>query len=182
MKTLLKNNINFLVYFGFAIILELTTLFFITHHLFITKPWFLLTMAGVVFSLYNLFKKRILKNIFLSICLCLQSIVCLFCVILYENTGTIFDFSMLNLVSETAKFMGTVEINYVFIIYLILLILTHSFLTSYLGKYQDKYYRCRLSVITSSICLVCFIISQIAIIINYNKISEDKFMKMLYVY
>lgn len=181
MTRFLKNNINFFVFLFFAVIIELSTVFVITDFLFLTKPWFILTMIGVIFSIYNLLKKRILKNALLSICLCIQSILCLFNVILYENTGTLFDFSMFSLVGETSKFMGSIDINYGFIVYLIACIFSFVFITGFLNKYQDKYYRCKLSLITSIICLVCSILSQVSIIICSNKISEERFKNMLYV-
>lgn len=181
MKQFFKNNINFFVYLTFATVLELTSLFVMTKNLFLISPWLSLSIIGIIFSIHNLLKRRSFKNTFLTVCLCLQSIICLFCVILYENTGTLFDFSMLNLVSETTKFMGTTSINYPFIIFLFLFILFFTLLTSYLNRYSDKYYRCSFSLITSSICLFVFIISHISIIVIQNKNSEEKFMNSLYV-
>lgn len=180
MKRFLKNNINFLVYFAFSIILELSSLFAITGFLFLKSPWFSLTILGIVFALCNIIKRRSLKNLVLSICLCIQSIICLFCLILYENTGTLFDFSMINLAGETAKFMGTTSINYIFIIYLVLLIIFFMLLTGYLNKYQDKYYRCSLSVATSLICLIVSVVTHGSLLFIQNTNSQEKFMNSLY--
>lgn len=181
MKQFLRNNINFIIYLFFAIIIESSTLLVITGNVILTKPWFALTLIGLVFSIYNLLKNILLKKIFLILSICVQSILCLFSIVLYENTGTLFDFSMFNLVGETTQFIASIQINYNFIVHLVVCVSLFIFILGFFNKYQDKHYRCKLSLIASFICLICSLLSQALIIINRNNISEDKFVNMLYV-
>lgn len=181
MKQFLRNNINFLAYFVFAIILELSTLFVITDALFIKSPWLALTLLVFIFSIYNFIKGRTAKNAILYTFSIIQLILCLFCVILYDNTGTLFDFNMFQLVGESTTFLGTLTINYGYIVYILLLLAALIISINILNRFQDKYYRCKFSIITSSVCLVIFLISHISIVVINNNLSREKFMNNLYV-
>ena len=180
MRLFLKNNISYLIYFIFSIIIELSTVFVISDKLFISSPFIGLTLLGVIFSIYNFMKSRKAKNITLSILLLLQFILCLVFVVVYDNTGTMFDFNMLRLISSNNNFVVTITINYLFIAYEALLYILFVLLITSCNKYSDKYYRCNFSVLTSCLCLVTFLVGHISIVICTNKISEEKFMNSLY--
>jgi hypothetical protein len=68
-----------------------------------------------VFLIYNLVKRKKSKYIFLYTVSAFQLTINIFCMILFDNTGSYFDFSMLQLVSETSKFLNTITINYWYI-------------------------------------------------------------------
>lgn len=180
MRLFLKNNISYLIYFIFSIIIELSTVFVISDKLFISSPFIGLTILGVIFSIYNLMKSRKAKNITLSILLLLQFILCLVFVVVYDNTGTMFDFNMLRLISSNNNFVVTITIDYWFIVYEVLLYVLFILLMTSFNKYSDKYYRCRFSLLTSYLCLFAFLVSHISIVVCTNKISEEKFMNSLY--
>lgn len=180
MKSFLKNNISYLIYFAFSIIIEVSTLFVISNKVFISFPFIGLTILGIIFCIYNFMKSNKAKNIMLSILLLLQFILCLVFIVVYDNTGTMFDFNMLRLISSNNNFVVTITINYWFIIYEVFLFTLFILLILYFKKYSDRYYRCKFSLITSSICLSIFLISHIGIVILTNRISEDKFMNSLY--
>ena len=112
MRQFLKNNLNFFLFLLFSLIIELSSLYIITGNLFIKEPWFGLTSILIIFAIYNLISKRRIKEIFLDVCFTIQSIIVLFTVILFENTGTLFDFSMLLLIKETATVSTTITLNY----------------------------------------------------------------------
>lgn len=180
MKNFIKNNLNFFIYFAFSILVELSGIYAITGKFYIRYPWFLLTISGIIFSIINFIKSRTIKNITLISLLTLQSILSLVFVVLYDNTGTYFDFNMLKLIGANNNFVVTITINYWFVLYLVLLL--GIFITSiiFLNKYTDKKYRPKSSIITSFVCLCVFLISHINIVIFSNQITEKKFINNLY--
>ena len=180
MKTFLRNNIIFFIYFAFSIIVELSGIFVITKSFFVKSPWLLLTISLLIFSIYNFIKSRKAKNITISILLILQAILSLVLVVVFDNTGTYFDFNMLKLIGSNNNFVVTIDINYWFIIYLVLLLSSFITLTVFFKKYQDKQYRPKSSIITSCVCVFAFLISHISVVISTNYISEEKFMNSLY--
>lgn len=181
MKRFLRNNINFFVFLVFAFIFESVTLFILSETFFIKSPWFALSLLGIIFSFYNLFKSRIAKNIILYICVVTQTILGLFSVVLYDNTGTLFDFNMFQLVGESTTFLGTLTLNYLYIIFSALFLITFIILINFLNKFQDKYYSFNFSSLISSVCLVVFLVCHTSVVIVSNRISEKNFMKKLYI-
>ena len=180
MKHFFKNNIVFFVYFIFAVVVELSGVYVITNKFFIRFPWFLLTIAGIVFAIYNFIKSRKAKNITLSVLLSLHCILSIVFVVLYDNTGTLFDFNMLKLIGANNNFVVTISIDYWFIAYVFTLLGVFIALVVFLGRYQDRCYRCKLSKIISSVCLIVFLISHISVVIISNSINEKKFINSLY--
>lgn len=177
-KKFFVNNIAYVFYFVFSIILELVTVSLTTDTFYISKPWFFLINLLVVFFLYNLISHRTIKRSLLLMLFVFQSIINLLVVCLWENTGTVLDFNMLTLIAETADFSNTVAINYWYIAYMILLIVMYCLCVSVLGKNADKYYTSNWLV--SLLCIVCLTIGQVSLSISYNKISEDNFINSLY--
>lgn len=180
MKQFLKNNISFLVYLLFSILIELSTVLVIADKFFIREPWIALTILGIIFAIYNFIKSRKAKNITLSILLLLQFILCLVFVVVYDNTGTLFDFNMLRLIKANNNFVVTITINYWFILYIVLLYSLFIGLILFLKRFSDKEYRCKFSLIFSYVCLGVFLVSHIGTVIITNHISEEKFMNSLY--
>lgn len=180
MKSFLKNNIVFLMYFLFSIILEISGLFVINGNVFITSPWLALSIVGIIFASCNFCMKRKTKNIIISIVFVLQCILNLFCVILYENTGTLFDFNMFQVAGEGTTFLNAININYLYICFVLSLLVLFFVSKHILNKYEDEYYRVKLSVTISSICLAISLISHVGVVVITNTISEENFINSLY--
>ena len=178
-KRFLINNITFFIYCFFSFLLELTTVAMTTNTFFISKPWLYLLGLLLTFFIYNFISHTTIKRWFLLVLLILQCIANLGCVILFENTGTVFDFSMLSLLKETADFAGTVSVNYLYIVYIILLTIVYSLCVSVLSKKADKIYS--MNKLIASMFVVIVISSQGAYLINTNKVSEKTFINNLYV-
>lgn len=178
-KRFLINNITFFIYCFFSFLLELTTVAMTTNTFFISKPWLYLLGLLLTFFIYNFISHTAIKRWFLLVLLILQCIANLGCVILFENTGTVFDFSMLSLLKETADFAGTVSVNYLYIVYIILLTIVYLLCVSVLSKKADKMYS--MNKLIAGMFAVIVIASQGAYLINTNKVSEKTFINNLYV-
>ncbi len=177
-KKFFTNNIAFGFYFLFSWILELVTVSITTESFFISKPWLMLLYLGVIFFIYNLIPHRTVKRWFLVMFFILQCIINLVCVTLFENTGTVFDFNMFRLISETVSFAGTVTINYWYVAYMLLMIAVYCLCVSVLGNKADKYYS--VNWLVCLLCIICLVVGQTTYIIKTNQISEENFIRSLY--
>ncbi len=180
MKTFLKNNINYFIFLIFAIILELVSLFIMVDTFFISKPWLMILLLGGIFCICNLIKSKKVRNTFLLVLYIIQIIINLFCVILYDNTGTLFDFSMIQLAGEALEFSGTVVVNFWYVVFAFGMLLTYVLFCYFFNKYEEDKYSCKLVKIISSICLGSFVLSYFGITFSENRISEKKFINSLY--
>ncbi len=180
MKQFLKNNLGFFCFLGFSCILEFSTLFLITGSFLVRFPYLSIFLLTMVFGIYNLISNYRIKNIFLYVCSLCVIIVNVFYIILFENTRTYFDFSMLQLISETSRFSGTVTLNYWYIIYVVLLFVTFIVSGLFLSKYADKNYKFNYQKLFSSLILVISIVGQVISCSYINAISEERFLNNLY--
>ena len=180
MKQFLKNNLVFICFVIFSFILESVALLTITGSLLVKHPILSILLYLSLGTIYNLISNIKAKKIFLIISSILQLLINLFCVILFESTGTLFDFSMLQLASETTQFMDAISINYFFIIFSSLLFISYIITSSYLTKYMDSSYKIKYQSLICYITLFVSLISQASIIAYTNYISEEKFLNTLY--
>lgn len=180
MKQFLKNNLLFICFIVFSILLESVSLLIITGSLLIKSPLLSFLIFLFLGTIYNLISNIKTKKIFLTVFSSLHLLINLFCVILFESTGTLFDFSMLQLASETTQFIDAISINYFFIIFSALLFVIYIVASSYLTKYMDTYYKIPYQTLMCCILLFVSLISQISIIAYTNYISEERFLNTLY--
>lgn len=179
-KQFLKNNLSFFCFLGFSFILEISTLFIITGSLSIRFPYLSFFLWGAIFSIYNLISNHKIKNIFIYFVALIAIIINLFYVILFENTKTYFDFSMLSLIGETNKFSGTVTLNYWYIVYVTLLFITFIVSCSFLSKHVDSNYKLYCQKFISYLILIVSLIGQFASCFYINLVSESRFVNNLY--
>ena len=126
-KNFLKNNISLLIYIFIATILELTTNILVCDSLFITNPLFALTLIGLIVTLLTFIRKGIIRFYLCSALLLVQGIINIFCVILYDMTGTLFDFGMFNLRSDGMGILESIPMNFTYL-YIFILLLSSYFI------------------------------------------------------
>ena len=180
MKMFLKNNLVYFCFLAFSIILELSTLVIITDSFLIKQPWISLIFLLLFYSLYILIPKKKVKCTILFLFSTFQLVLSLVAVVLFENTGSYFDFSMLQLIGETSKFMNTININYWYIIYAVGLYVIYIISSIYLSRFIYEDYRLKYQTLFSSLLLVATLVGQAGILIYQNKISEERFVNNLY--
>lgn len=180
MKQFLKNNLAFLFHFILSVILELSTVAILTGSFMIREPWILLFNTLSLFFIFNLISNKKAKLITISSIFVIQLIINLFCVILFENTGTLFDFSMIQLVGESTMFLSTITINYWYIAYVVLLLIVYILVLSIFSKHIDETFKFNFQNFACSLLLICTIISQITVVHFSNRIREDNFVNSLY--
>jgi len=180
MKRFLKNNLVYFSHFLLSIFLELSTIIILTNSIMIREPWLLLSISTALFFIYNLISNVKAKNILLNSIFIIQIIINIFCVILFENTGTLFDFSMIQLATESTDFLSTITINWWYIVFVFLLLTVYLILEIWLSKYIDKSHKFKYQNLICSILLGSTIIGQGAIIYFTNYINEERFVNSIY--
>lgn len=180
MKQFFKNNILYFIHFIISSILELSTVIILTNSFMIREPWLLLSISIGIFAIYNLILNKKIKNGLLIFTFIIQIVLNIFCVILFENTGTLFDFSMFQLATESTTFLNTITINYWYIIYVLLLVTVYLLSFYLLSKYVNYNQKLSYQKLFCSILLGCTIISQGTIIYLTNRISEETFINSIY--
>ena len=127
MKTFLRDNLIVWVWLVLAIFVELFSICFANCSPYLASPfYYLCLMALCVFAL-TLMKRKRLKVIFTNLFLAFQIALCIGFVILYDNNGTVFDFSMLNQRSDAFGMLKGLTLDFVQIS--ILLAIFVAFLT-----------------------------------------------------
>lgn len=180
MKLFLKNNIIYLIHFILSFVLELSTVIILTNSFTIREPWILLSISIALFFIYNLITHKKIKNILLLCVFIIQIIINLFCVILFDNTGTLFDFSMIYLATESTDFLGTITINYLYITFVVLLLVVYITSSSLLVKYIDNSYKFKHQNLICSLLLICTLIGQGTVFYLTDRISEKSFINSIY--
>lgn len=180
MKQFLKNNLVYISHFIISVILEISTIILLTNSIMIREPWLLLSISLALFIIYNLITSVKAKNILITSVFVIQLIINVFCVILFDNTGTLFDFSMIYLATESTDFLSTIAINYWYIGYLIVLIIIYLLSVWKLSKYIDPSFKFNRQKTICSILLGCTLLSQGAILYFSDRISEKNFINSLY--
>ena len=109
----LKTNLTVIMYFIFAMIIEMIAVFSIEKSPFISYPWIgfglLLIISGVMIGIKSEKAKIITGLIFLII----QSLLCMIVVVLFDMAGQYFDFGMLNLRNDAFGILENIPMNFV---------------------------------------------------------------------
>lgn len=182
MKKFFKENLSFFVYAFFCIFIELLSLYLITNSIIIERPWLGICSLGILFSIYLFIKSPKWKKWLLFISLFIHTAICLTCVILYDNTGTFFDFNMFKLFNEAFVASNNLDINLWYLIFIIFLFIIATILFDYLSKKNiNNLFSKKISNIIASIMLSICLIGHSSIIVLSNKVTEENFYKRLYI-
>lgn len=112
-KFLQKNHIPFL-FALVAVIIEYTAVFVTTSKPYIRNPWIFLSLIGLLTVAQFFFRSDKVRHIFSSAILTILFVCDLVFIVIYEMTGTIFDFSMLNLRGDAMAILESVPINFAY--------------------------------------------------------------------
>ena len=123
MKKFFINNISLILYVVASLILEITTNILVCGNPFIKSPWFGLSLLILIITLLSFIKKGVIRYYIASSLIFVQGAINIFCVILYDMTGTLFDFGMFNLRSDGMGILENIPMNFTYL-YIFMLLLT----------------------------------------------------------
>ena len=112
MKRLIKKNHIPILFAITALCMELTAVFVTSGKLLIRSPWLFLSLLAVLTVLQYFLPTNRARHIFSSVLLTVFFIFDLLFIVIFEMTGTIFDFSMLKLRGDAMAILESVPINF----------------------------------------------------------------------
>lgn len=114
MKRLIKNNYIPILFAFVAVCMELTAVYVTSGKLLIRHPWLYLSMLAILTLLQYFLRTNRARHICASILLSVFFVCDLVFIVIYEMTGTIFDFSMLKLRGDAMAILESVPINFTY--------------------------------------------------------------------
>ena len=116
-KILTYFKTNYIPYlFAFAaILIELTAVFVTSGKFYIRSPWLYFTILAAFTFVQFFIPSNKIRHVYSSIVLALFFACDLVFVVIYDMTGTIFDFSMFKLRSDAMAIVEKVQINFAFV-------------------------------------------------------------------
>lgn len=114
MKAFFKQNYLPLLFALTAILIELTAVFATSGDFYIRSPWMYLTLILLLTLVQYFFTTNHIRHIFSSIVLAAIFVFDLVFIVIFEMTGTIFDYSMLHLRSDAMAILESVPINFTY--------------------------------------------------------------------
>lgn len=112
LKQLIRNNYIPFLFALTALCMELTAVYVTSGRFSIRKPWLYLSLLGALTVLQYFLRTNRARHICSSILLAVFFACDLVFIVIYEMTGTIFDFSMLNLRGDAMAILESVPINF----------------------------------------------------------------------
>ncbi len=172
MKSFLKNNISIIGYLLITVFLELYTNFIICGNIIIEKPWIFITLVLFITSVLYLIRKGIIRYYLASFIILVQGVINLFCIILYDMTGTLFDFGMFNLRNDGMSILENIPMNFnYFYVFMILLSGYFIFMRS-LSKKETRKNSLSINVI-NYVLIFSLLLSNIIYIVSINDKKVD---------
>ena len=168
----LKNNISIYLYIVIAVILELTTNVIIYRTPFIYNPWLALTFLSIICLIMSLIKKGVVRYYIASTFIIIQGIINLACTILYDMTGTLFDFSMFTLRNDAMSILEKIPMNFTYLYIFTLVSSLYLIFVKDLSK-KEAHSNNKVKTIVTSISLVAIIITNAYLTISINDVNID---------
>lgn len=180
MKQFLKNNIVFSIYLLFSVILEVSTLLIVTKTATLRAPWISILYLASIFLIYNLISSKKGKCILLYSVSFFQLLINWLSELLFENTGSYFEYSMFKLVGGADQFAGTMSIDWLYITYTLLLCLIFVLISLHFTRYIDESFKFYHQPLVCSLLLICTSIGQVGTVMYHNTYTEKRFVNSLY--
>ena len=114
MKRFFKTNCLVWIYFGLAVLIELTAVFVTSNKFYIRLPFIFLLLQLFIMLILLCIPSNKARHIVSSCLLIFFMIVDLVFIVIFEMTETIFDFGMFNLRNDGMAILESVPINFAF--------------------------------------------------------------------
>lgn len=114
MKKFLKQHFIPLTFFLLAVLIEYLAVYVTSGSFRISKPWLMLTLLAALTALQYLMPKNRSRHIFSSLALSVLAVANLVFVIIFDMTGTIFDFAMFNLRGDAMAILESIPLNFTY--------------------------------------------------------------------
>ena len=115
MMDFIKKNYVIITYVILSIFLEIMGLVALGYNPFIYKPWFGLTLLGITTSILVLMSSNKARYYTSTVFLFVQGAINLVLIVIFDMTGTVFDYGMFNLRSDAMGILEAIPINFLYL-------------------------------------------------------------------
>lgn len=113
LKEWIESNRIVIIYFIYAVLIEMIAVFAVEGNPFITNPFISLGLLFVITGIALIFKSNKKRFIFCSVFLVVQAVADLAFAVVYDMTGQYFDFGMLNLRNDAFGILESIPMNFI---------------------------------------------------------------------
>ena len=179
MRVFIKNHISLILYVFVAIILESTTNLLVCGNPFIRNPLFGLSLLILIVCTLSFIKSGSIRHCIASSLIFVQGVLNIFCIILYDMTGTLFDFGMFNLRKDALGILENIPMNFTYLyIFMVLLSSYIIFVRKFAKNEEHKDYKWM--NITNYIIIVSMILTNVFCMFKINN-KDESYKDRLYV-
>jgi len=181
MKNFIKKNYIIVTYIVLAIFLELFGLLAAGFVPFMYQPWFGLTLLAITSSIIILIPSQKVKYIVSSLFLLVQGVVNLVMIVIYEMTGTVFDYGMFNLRSDGMGILESIPLNFMYLFVFVFVLVAYVIFAKRGLKYVSRDTNNKKTWIIKRVSIIVMIALNVVTMIGTNKGSYDSdYTKKLY--
>lgn len=113
LKEWMDSNKIVVIYFLYAILIEMIAVFAVEGNPFITNPFIALGLLLAITGIALIFKSNKKRFLFCSVFLVVQAVADLAFAVVYDMTGQYFDFGMLNLRNDAFGILESIPMNFI---------------------------------------------------------------------
>lgn len=115
LKLFCEHNYLMIGYIATVVLCELTAVAVTSGRFYITEPWIYLTFIAVVCLASLFINSNVKRYVLFVIALSVNFILDMMFIILYDSTGTVFDYAMINLRQDAMVIVESVPISFTYI-------------------------------------------------------------------
>lgn len=178
-SSLIVNNLLIIVYFFLTIIFELLGVLVTAHKFYIRSPFIFINVVLLICAILFFIRSNTARYIVIIVVLGLQGVMNLGFIVLYEMTGQIFDYTMLELRQDAWGMLESIPINFT---YFAVYGLLYSLFIVYIGRFVYQYHKLpsvsklAIKCSVSIVCVLGFMTVSVATSLNHT----DFYDKLLY--
>ena len=181
MKNFIKKNYIVITYVLVSIFLEIMGLVALGYTPFIFKPWFDLTLLGITTSILVLINSNKARYYTSTLFLLAQGVINLVMIVIFDMTGTVFDYGMFNLRNDAMGILEAIPINFLYLFVFVFAVVSYFIFVKRGLKYVKTSQRNKKGWIIRSVSIVVMLALNVTVMIGTNKDAYNSdYTKKLY--
>ncbi len=169
LATFAKTNYLMLGYVAAAILIELTAIAVTAGRFYMSSPWLYLTFLALICFISQFLPAHLPRYLLFTVALSANFILDLLCIVLFDSTGQIFDYSMLNLRSDAVTILESIPIDFAYVFISAVIVALYLSLGAIFMKRLPKPSVKKSSVIAASVLLALTVGADAMLVYFPNK-------------
>lgn len=170
-KKFIKTNCLIFLFILLAVLIDLTGVCVTSGKFYIRNPLMLLSIVGMLAVTAGFIRSQRARHIFLSTALAVLYLLDTVFILIYDMTGTMFEFSMLALKHDAMNIVESVNINFTFSFVSLLLLIGYIIFGSYVYKRIPAPIKHRSLLAVQSAALACVLLAH-GLIIGFTDFTR----------